>query len=122
MASTWYQGASHRRRVALEGTCSRATPCQRAATAPSPTAWTRPHIQVQDPKALYRLHLPAPAPKQEPPTKGTAPGLDRQLVGTCAAVDLQQVRRGYGVYSTARKERPSDQRYARWECKRPTGK
>ena len=54
----------------------RTQPCQRAAAAPSSTAWTRPQILVQDPKALNRLHLPAPATKQEPPTKGTAPGLD----------------------------------------------
>ena len=54
----------------------RTQPCQRAAAAPSSTAWTRPQILVQDPKALNRLHLPAPATKQEPPTKGTAPELD----------------------------------------------
>ena len=30
-------------------------------------------------------------------------------------------RRCNGVYSSAVKERPSDQRYARWECKRPSG-
>ena len=53
----------------------RTQPCQRAAAAPSSIAWTRPQIQVQDPKALYRLYLPAPATKQEPPTKGPAPGL-----------------------------------------------
>ena len=34
-------------------------------------------IQIQDPEALYRLHPPAPALTQEPPTKGTAPGLSK---------------------------------------------
>ena len=51
-------------------------PCQRAAEGPSSTAWTRPQILARGPKALNRLLLPAPATKQEPPTKGTAPELD----------------------------------------------
>ena len=36
------------------------------------------------PKALNRLHLPAPATKQEPPTKGPAPGLDNSAQGAGA--------------------------------------
>ena len=38
-------------------------------------------------------------------------------LGACSAVPW----RCNGVYSSAVKERPSDQRYARWECKRPSG-
>ena len=60
--------------VALAGTCSRANPCQRPTAASTPIAWTRPHIQIQDLEAPYRLHPPAPAPTQEPPTKGTGSG------------------------------------------------
>ena len=63
----------------------RTKPCQRAAAAPSSTAWTRPQILVQDPKALNRLHLPAPATKQEPPTKGPAPGLDTAPIASMLA-------------------------------------
>ena len=55
----------------------RTKPCQRAAEGPSSTAWTRPQILARGPKALNRLLLPAPATKQEPPTKGTAPELDK---------------------------------------------
>ena len=71
----------------------RTKPCQRAAEGPSSTAWTRPQILARGPKALNRLLLPAPATKQEPPTKGTAPELDtsgpffisrtRQATGSC---------------------------------------
>ena len=56
----------------------RTKPCQRAAEGPSSTAWTRPQILARGPKALNRLLLPAPATKQEPPMKGTAPELDTE--------------------------------------------
>ena len=61
-------GAPSCRRHALSGRTS-TRPCQRSAAAPTSIAWTRPHIQNQDLEAPYRLRPPAPAPKQEPPTK-----------------------------------------------------
>ena len=58
----------------------RTKPCQRAAEGPSSTAWTRPQALARGPKALNRLPLPAPATKQEPPTRGTAPELDTRFL------------------------------------------
>ena len=55
----------------------------------------------------------------EYPCPGTAP--KKCSFATVVLAPPTCNRRCNGVYSFAVKERPSDQRYARWECKRPSG-